>query len=97
MITRSSGMPLSAGVPTSWRAKVTEQLPDHRIAWNSTDGATNSGVVTFHRLDEGRTRGTLQLEVEPEGTAENVADALGLVRRRTAGDLDGSSRLSRSE
>ena len=77
-----------AGVPTSWRAEITEQLPDHRIAWNSTDGATNSGVVTFHRLDEGRTRVTLQLEVEPEGTAESVADALGLVRRRTAGDLE---------
>ena len=75
------------GVTTRWRAKITEQLPDHRIAWESIDGARNSGVVTFHRLDDARTRVTLQLGVEPEGTAESIADALGLVRNRATGDL----------
>ena len=37
-----------------WDAKITEQAPDERIAWTSTNGAHNAGVVTFHRLDEGK-------------------------------------------
>ena len=77
-----------AGVDKEWRAEITEQEPDQRIAWRSTSGASNAGVVTFHRLDEGKTRVTLQLDVEPEGGIESVGDALGLVKRRAEGDLD---------
>jgi uncharacterized membrane protein len=77
-----------AGVDKEWRAEITEQEPDQRIAWRSTSGAMNAGVVTFHRLDEGKTRVTLQLDVEPEGGIESVGDALGLVKRRAEGDLE---------
>ena len=76
-----------AGLPAEWRAEITEQVPDQRIAWRSTEGARNAGVATFHRLDANRTRVALQLEVEPDGALETVGDALGLVGRRTAGDL----------
>ena len=44
-------------------------------------------MVTFHRLDDGKTRVTLQLDVEPEGPLESVGDALGVVQRRAVGDL----------
>jgi hypothetical protein len=44
--------------------------------------------VTFHRLDEGRSRVTLQLDVDPEGPIENVGDALGLVKGRVKGDME---------
>ena len=77
-----------AGVRRSWRARITEQTPDQRIAWTSTDGARNAGVVTFHRLDDDRSRVTLQLDVEPEGAALATGDALGFVRRRATGDLE---------
>jgi uncharacterized membrane protein len=77
-----------AGVEKSWRAEVTEQEPDQRIAWRSTSGARNAGVVTFHRLDDRRTRVTLQLDVEPEGGIESVGDSLGFVKRRAEGDLE---------
>jgi uncharacterized membrane protein len=77
-----------AGVEKSWRAEITEQTPDQRIAWRATDGATNAGVVTFHRLDDDRSRVTLQLDVEPDGPVESVGDALGLVQRRVAGDME---------
>lgn len=76
-----------AGLPTQWRAVITEQTPDQRIAWTSVEGARNAGVVTFHRLDEGRSRVTLQMEVEPEDPVESIGDALGLVRARVTGDL----------
>jgi uncharacterized membrane protein len=77
-----------AGVEKSWEAEITEQTPDQRIAWRSTSGAENAGVVTFHRLDDRRTRVTLQLDVEPEGPVESAGDALGFVQRRATGDLE---------
>jgi uncharacterized membrane protein len=77
-----------AGVKKTWTAKITEQTPDQRIAWTSVEGAQNAGVVTFHRLDDRRTRVTLQLDVEPEGPVESVGDALGIVARQAKGDLE---------
>jgi uncharacterized membrane protein len=77
-----------AGKEKRWKAKITEQEPDQRIAWTSIGGAHNAGVVTFHRLGEGRTRVTLQLDVDPEGPVENLGDALGLVKRRVKGDME---------
>ena len=71
-----------------WDAKITEQEPDQRIAWTAIDGAHNAGVVTFHRIDEGHSRVTLQLDVDPEGPVENVGDALGLVKGRVKGDME---------
>jgi uncharacterized membrane protein len=76
-----------AGKEKRWKAKITEQKPDERVAWTSTEGARNAGVVTFHRLGEGRTRVTLQLDVDPEGPIENAGDALGVVKRQVQGDL----------
>ena len=77
-----------AGVKKTWKATITEQTPDQRIAWTSTEGARNAGVVTFHRLDDRMTRVTLQLDVEPEGPVESVGDALGFVQRQAKGDLE---------
>ena len=77
-----------AGQKRTWKAKITQQEPDQRIAWTSIEGANNAGVVTFHRLDEGKTRVTLQLDVDPEGPVENIGDALGFVQRRAKGDME---------
>ncbi|HET7495187.1 MAG TPA: SRPBCC family protein [Candidatus Limnocylindrales bacterium] len=76
-----------AGVERSWRAEITEQEPDQRVAWQSTSGARNAGVVTFHRLADRRSRVTLQLDIEPTGPVETVGDAVGAVERRVEGDL----------
>ena len=76
-----------AGQERTWKARITEQNPDERIAWTSIDGARNAGVVTFHRLDDEMTRVTLQMDVDPEGPVDNIGDALGLLERRVKGDL----------
>jgi uncharacterized membrane protein len=76
------------GVRREWDAEVTEQHPDERVAWRSTAGTSNAGVVTFHKLDSARTKVMLQLDVEPEGAVERAADALGIIRRRASGDLE---------
>ena len=77
-----------AGKDKTWEAKITEQEPDQRIAWTATEGAHNAGVVTFHRLEEGKSRVTLQLDIDPEGPIENVGTALGFVQRRVKGDME---------
>lgn len=82
-----------------WRAEIggkekqfdvvlTEQIPDKRIAWRSTSGAKNAGVVTFHRISDDTTRVMLQMDYDPEGVVENVGDMLGFVTRRVEGDLE---------
>ncbi len=76
-----------AGQERSWEAKITEQIPDERIAWTSTTGTGNAGVVTFHRLDDNTTRIMLQLEVYPEDFKEKVGDWLQIPRLRVKGDL----------
>ena len=76
------------GTNETWEAEITEQAPDQRIAWTSTSGKHNAGVVTFHRLSDNETRVMLQLAYDPEGIVENVGDALGVVERRIQGDLE---------
>jgi uncharacterized membrane protein len=77
-----------AGRRKEWNARITEQLPDERVAWTSEGGARNGGVVTFHKLDPQRTRIMLQLEYDPDDVVEKVGDALGFVSNRVRGDLD---------
>ena len=77
-----------AGVEREFDAEITEQHPDHRIAWRSVDGTPHAGVVTFHRVDDSVTRVMLQLDSEPEGAVEKVGDALGILKRRVKGDME---------
>jgi uncharacterized membrane protein len=71
-----------------WDAKITEQIPDERIAWAAVGDVMHAGVVTFHRLNDNETRVMLQFEFEPEGWVEKAGDALGLVKGRIKGDLE---------
>ncbi|HVW31422.1 MAG TPA: SRPBCC family protein [Acidimicrobiia bacterium] len=77
-----------AGQRREWDAEITEQVPDQRIAWRATGGTGNAGVVTFHRLDDGKSRVMLQLNFEPEGMLEQAADKLGMVKARAKGDME---------
>jgi len=75
------------GVTREFDARITEQHPDERVAWQSVDGPKHAGVVTFHRLDDTHTRVTLQMETDPEGVVETAVDATGLLARRAKGDM----------
>jgi uncharacterized membrane protein len=77
-----------AGIEREFDAEITEQHPDHRVAWRSTGGTQHAGVVTFHRLDDATTRVMVQLDTEPEGIVEQAGDKLGIVKRRVKGDLE---------
>jgi uncharacterized membrane protein len=75
------------GKQEEWRAEITEQHPDHRVAWKATDGRENAGIVTFHRIAENKTSVMVQMDWEPDGPVESVGSALGADARRVQGDL----------
>ena len=77
-----------AGVRRRWEAKIIEQIPDRKIAWAATEGATNVGAVSFEDVGGGQTSVRLSLEYEPEGLVEKVGDKLNVVARQAEGDLD---------
>ena len=76
------------GQTEEWDAEITEQQPDERVAWASTTGAPNAGVVTFHRLGDNQTKVTLQMEWQPQGMAQGIGAALGSDDRQIMADLE---------
>jgi uncharacterized membrane protein len=77
-----------SGKVVEWDAEIAEQIPDTKIAWRSTSGVPNAGVVSFYRLADDRCRVTLQIDYEPQGLVETVGDWLGVMSRRIGGDLE---------
>ena len=76
------------GERKDWRARITEQVPDHHISWRSEGGDFTSGVVSFEALGPNKTRVTIRLNYEPKGVTEKIGDMLGIVSRRVQGDLE---------
>ncbi len=76
------------GVTREFDTEITEQHPDERVAWKSTDGTTHAGVVTFHRLSDEATRVTVQLDWKPEGVVEKVGAAVGVDDHQVKADLE---------
>ena len=75
------------GVEREFDAEITEQHPEERVAWTSTSGeAKHAGVVTFHRLDESKTRVMIQIDWEPQGLVEKAGAALGFDDRQVKAD-----------
>jgi uncharacterized membrane protein len=77
-----------AGREEEWTARITEQAPSQKIAWESTSGARNAGTATFDKIDANRTRVHLHIEYEPEGFVENLGTLLGIVNGRMSADLE---------
>jgi uncharacterized membrane protein len=76
------------GVEREFDAEITEQHPDERVAWKSTDGDTpHAGVVTFHKISDNTTRVMVQLDWEPQGAVEKVGAAVGADDRQISADV----------
>jgi uncharacterized membrane protein len=71
--TRNHWITKVGGVTREFDTEITEQHPDERVAWHSIGGDTeHAGVVTFHRLDEAKTRVMIQIDWEPSGATEKI-------------------------
>lgn len=75
------------GVRRQWEARILEQVPDRKVAWAATEGATNAGAIEFEDIGGGQTSVQLTLEYEPEGLIEKVGDKLNVVDRQAEADL----------
>jgi uncharacterized membrane protein len=78
------------GETREWTTEITEQQPDKKVAWKTIDGEVkNNGTVSFEQIAGGQTRVNVEMDVEGESTAENVAgDLLGIVKTQVHGDLE---------
>jgi uncharacterized protein YndB with AHSA1/START domain len=85
------------GVRRQWEARILEQVPDRKVAWAATEGATNAGAVTFEDVGGGQTSVRLSLEYEPEGLVEKVGDKLNVVERQAEADLQRFKEFIESE
>ncbi len=77
-----------AGVKREWNASILEQVPNQKIAWAATEGATNAGAVYFDAVGSVETSVRLSLEYEPEGLVEKAGDRLNIVERQAEADLE---------
>lgn len=77
-----------AGVKREWNATILEQVPDEKIAWAATQGATNAGAVHFTSISPTETSVRLSLEYEPEGLVEKAGDKLKIVEKQAESDLE---------
>ena len=76
------------GAEREFDATITEQHPDERVAWTSSDGDTkHAGVVTFHKLTDTSTRVTVQIDGEPEGFLERAGALVGAGTHAVKKDL----------
>jgi uncharacterized membrane protein len=78
------------GKSRQWTTEITEQQPDKKVAWKTIDGEVkNDGAVSFEEIAGGQTRVNVEMDVESDSTAANVAgDLLGVVKRQVRGDLE---------
>ena len=76
------------GKDKEWNARITEQIPDHRIAWESEGGENTSGVVTFQADGPNRTMVNLEMLYDPKGIVESAGNAIGIVSHRVESDLE---------
>src|SRR5947208_2681968 len=72
----------------TWKATITEQVPDQRIAWTAEgDKGSVDGVVTFHELAPNLTKVLLELEYHPKGLFEKTGNLWRAQGRRARLDL----------
>jgi uncharacterized membrane protein len=74
------------GKRQEWDAKIVEQSPDRRIAWQSVGGKQTHGTVSFEPVGPDRARVHLAVSYRPQGI-ERVGSAIGLDERRVRADL----------
>lgn len=82
-----------AGVERGFQARIVEQIPDQRIAWESTSGPDHSGIVVFSALETSRTQVRVHLTWDPDGIVEKIGAAIRFDDAEVQSSLDEFKRL----
>ena len=67
--------------------ETTDERPNERITWKSTDGAESTAVITFHRLSDRLTRVMVTYDHQPQGLIERTTSLFRTSRRGLSADL----------
>jgi len=85
--TRNHWVTKVGGVTREFDTEISEQHPDQRIAWHTIGGdVVHAGVVTFHRLDDAKTRVAIQIDWEPSTVVEKVGAVVNMDDLRVKAD-----------
>jgi len=71
----------------AWKAQITEQIPNERIAWEIKGGGQGVGVITFHKLAPRLTRVEVVFDWQPKGFVEKIGSGLRVHKRAAKTDL----------
>jgi uncharacterized membrane protein len=79
------------GQTREWDARITEQIRDRRVSWESVGGKPDqkpdSGEASFEPLDDSVCRVTFAMTWEPDGVLETPSEVLAAVNQVVAADL----------
>ena len=70
-----------------WKAQITDNRKNDRIAWKTETGTNHTGIVSFHKLDAKLTRVMVTVDFQPTGMFEKMASGLRFVKRAVQADL----------
>lgn len=76
------------GVPLEWQSEITQQIPDQRMTWKSTQGPRSAGHIEFDPLSSRSTRVTLQVSFDTEGVVPVLADLANAAPERLYAELE---------
>ncbi|GAA1571349.1 SRPBCC family protein [Kribbella hippodromi] len=75
------------GFVREFDATITEQRPGQRIAWSCSPGLMLGGSVSFEPRGESSTTIAVELNLDPQGVVENIAEKTGILHRLVVADL----------
>jgi uncharacterized membrane protein len=70
-----------------WEAEIVENKKNDRIVWETTQGTSHNGMVSFHRLDDKLTRVMVTIDFHPSGILEKMASGMRFAKRAVQADL----------
>lgn len=85
------------GMEVEWDSEITDQVPDHHIAWRDTSGPKNAGSITFQPVQPDKTRIQMTISCHPGETTPEAEHAAQVISQRLEEDLARFKKLLESE
>lgn len=70
-----------------WDSEITEQIPDHCIAWRNAGGPIDTGKVELQPVGQDKSRVTLIMECAPEHLPARAGNVEDVLARQVGDDL----------
>lgn len=85
------------GMEMEWDSEITDQVPDHHIAWRDTSGPKNAGTITFEPVQSDKVRVQMTIDYDPAGSWTEAGNAAQMLSQRVEQDLARFKKLIESQ